>query len=610
MNSKFYILREFAENKVVDRERICHTYNITYSEFDDYIDELTVCDKYLSKIENDKCDYPYEVSKIGYEYLDKYRVELAVILAAGLGTRMGDKTKDDSKCLLTVKGEILIERLISQLRERGIKDIVVVIGHVKEKFYYLKDKYNVKLIENPEYNTKNTIASFHTAVEDMKNKNTYITVGDIYLEYNMFHTYEAEPFYAGPWTEDCTNEWVYLYDYDCKVQGVKVDGTFDYTIGGFSFHTKDFINRLIELAEDDYKRAGTEKYYWEDVLVNNIKILPDFYVHKIPSGVLKEFDTVKDLERLNDEIIVLKEKVRKIFNQTNDNFTITKLTAGLTNNSYLLTIKDEKYLIRVAGASTGLLIDRKNEKRNYDVLAKYNLTDEVVYFDEESGMKISKYIDGAKVIDLKNVEDIKESMKLYKKLHSLDIDTGHKVSIDKVLNSYMDVLDRYKIKFIYGDIDMYLKKCSEIIDFIKRENRPHSFTHGDAGYCNVLKFENNYNLIDFEFAGMADPLTDLALFGICSEMSIEDTLKLIDVYKACEVEDVNNKEFLQRFKLDSDEEKIKSLIVSYMALDILSCLIWHQIRVTITDIYTYNYGENNLKIFDECYKYLKTKNIL
>lgn len=53
------------------------------------------------------------------------------------------------RLLLNVKDEIMIERQIGQLREAGIDEIVIVVGYLKEKFEYLKEKYHVILVENP-----------------------------------------------------------------------------------------------------------------------------------------------------------------------------------------------------------------------------------------------------------------------------------------------------------------------------------------------------------------------------------------------------------------------------------------------------------------------------
>ena len=84
-----------------------------------------------------------------------YNVDNAIIMAAGVSSRFAPLSYEKPKALITVNGEVLIERQIRQLREVGINEIVVVVGYKKEQFYYLKEKFGVIIVENPEYNTRN-----------------------------------------------------------------------------------------------------------------------------------------------------------------------------------------------------------------------------------------------------------------------------------------------------------------------------------------------------------------------------------------------------------------------------------------------------------------------
>jgi len=80
-----------------------------------------------------------------------YKVDNAIFLAAGFGSRFVPITYELPKGLVSVKGEPMIERQIRQLLEKGINEIIIVVGYLKEKFDYLIDKYKVKLVYNPDY---------------------------------------------------------------------------------------------------------------------------------------------------------------------------------------------------------------------------------------------------------------------------------------------------------------------------------------------------------------------------------------------------------------------------------------------------------------------------
>ena len=91
----------------------------------------------------------------GRDYLNYHHPKQATILAAGYGLRMVPINTEEPKGLLEVHGEPLIERIIKQLHEVGITNIKIVVGFMKEHYEYLIDEYNVDLIVNPYYSTRN-----------------------------------------------------------------------------------------------------------------------------------------------------------------------------------------------------------------------------------------------------------------------------------------------------------------------------------------------------------------------------------------------------------------------------------------------------------------------
>lgn len=116
----------------------------------------------------------------------------------------------------------MIERQIEQLIEAGVTDITIMVGYLKEKFDYLIDKYGVKLVYNREYKYKNTLSTFYVAKEILRNKNMYICVSDVYIEENIYHKYEVEPYYIGAFYEDCKNEWRYIVNSKTRLRQLQL----------------------------------------------------------------------------------------------------------------------------------------------------------------------------------------------------------------------------------------------------------------------------------------------------------------------------------------------------------------------------------------------------
>ncbi len=104
------------------------------------------------------------------------KADNAVILAAGTGSRLIPLSFEKPKGLLSVRGEILIERQIRQLHEAGISDVTVVVGYLKEQFSYLADKYGVRLVENNDYRTTGSAASLAYAGDVLKNRLSYFHI--------------------------------------------------------------------------------------------------------------------------------------------------------------------------------------------------------------------------------------------------------------------------------------------------------------------------------------------------------------------------------------------------------------------------------------------------
>ena len=149
----------------------------------------------------------YELTGAGDDFLEQFKVDGALIIAAGFGSRFVPLTFETPKGLLEVFGERMIERQIRQLHEVGITDITIAVGYLKEKFEYLIDKYQVKLLYNPEYASKNTLTTIYRARKVLAGKNMYILSSDNWLRDNMFHAYECGAWYASSYMEGDTSEW-------------------------------------------------------------------------------------------------------------------------------------------------------------------------------------------------------------------------------------------------------------------------------------------------------------------------------------------------------------------------------------------------------------------
>lgn len=227
------------------------------------------------------------------------KVDNAIIMAAGTASRFAPLSYEKPKALIEVRGEVLIERQIRQLREAGIEEVVVVTGYKAEQFEYLKDKYGVVLINNPYYLTRNNNSSIYAAREYIKN--SYICSSDNYFITNPFESDVDESYYAAVYIEGETGEWCISED-DGWIKDVKVGGRDSWVMLGHVFWSESFSRSFLHILEDEYEWPETADKLWETIYIEHINELP-MKIRKYPTDFIFEFDTLDELREFDESYI-------------------------------------------------------------------------------------------------------------------------------------------------------------------------------------------------------------------------------------------------------------------------------------------------------------------
>lgn len=221
-----------------------------------------------------------------------YRVDNAVILAAGMSSRFAPLSYERPKGLAEVRGERLIERQIRQLTEAGIRDVFVVTGHQAEQFGYLREKYGVTLLYNREYRTRNNHSSIYTVREVLAN--SYICSADDYFTVSPFSPEEECSYYAAVYAEGETQEWCLAEDAEGYIRSVRIGGRDAWYMLGQAFWDETFTRRFLEILAAVYDREETKGKLWESIYAEHIGALP-MKLRKYPQGQIMEFDTLDEL---------------------------------------------------------------------------------------------------------------------------------------------------------------------------------------------------------------------------------------------------------------------------------------------------------------------------
>ena len=123
----------------------------------------------------------------------------AVILAAGMGKRLGELTKGNTKCMVEVNGVSLIDRALGQLASLDLNRVVIVVGYEGKKLMdYIGNRYDGRLkieyIENPIYDKTNNIYSLALAKEKLLEDDTLLIESDLIFDDRMFPLIVNNPY--------------------------------------------------------------------------------------------------------------------------------------------------------------------------------------------------------------------------------------------------------------------------------------------------------------------------------------------------------------------------------------------------------------------------------
>ena len=408
------------------------------------------------------------ITKTGLEALEPYRVNNAVILAAGASTRFIPLSLEQPKGLFEVKGERLIERQIKQLQDAGIKNITVVLGYKKEMFYYLEDKYGVKFIINDSFNIKNNIESLYLARKELKN--TYICVSDSYYIENPFNQFEYHTFYSGYYGKETTDE-VYA----------RADG----------------FGKITRIAKDN-------KIDFKEYLPGNIFEFDYF-------DELRKFDS-QYLGHTHSEII---RNIKLVFRcDEEDIIDFRNVSEGMTNTSFIFKIDGIDYIYRHPGDGTESIINRRNEKKSLIKAKEAGVDPTYIYADVNEGWKISIFIPEFREPDYNSFEDSKKILAVLRKLHKADI------TADYGMKPWEDALDMEKLlekkdPVCFVQYEGLKNNIGQLYKMTLADGVEKCFCHGDTYKPNwMIRPDGSVILIDWEYSGYSDPGIDVGYYVV------------------------------------------------------------------------------------------------
>ena len=514
---------------------------------------------------------------------EKANIRQAVILAAG-------ERKDFNKpaTFLEIEDEIIIERLIRILKDNGVNKIVIVVGYQNHYFENLNIK-GVELVYSDRYKWTGTMYSL-SLVEKHIDEDFLLIEGDLIFEEKAIdYLLESEEKNclvlaneSGSGDEglvETRNGSIFRISKDMH-QLSKIDGEF---IGLSRLSIDTYRDMLI-----DFKYSKNPYLHYEYVLLN-IKEKHKIGYTKIDDLVWSEVDTSEDYESLKFYVypklqrreMEFREKyIKDLFLEIMDDKhkikgNIEKL-GGMNNNNYKIYTDGGDFVFRLPGKGSNESVNRDSELFNAKVSHEMGIDANTIYFDNDSGLKITEYIDDAETLNVitarreDNMELMSYALNI---LHNSDKKFYRDFNPFSEIEQYKDTIMKEEASLLenFKELDSITNALEDKIEKLEIEYVP---THLDAWPENFVKGEDKIYLIDWEYSANYDRLWDVVSISLECEYSKDEEELFFNKY----------------FNGKPTELEIEKMNVLKVLMDIYWSM-WSLAKVSCgeSDLYEYSY---------------------
>lgn len=464
-------------------------------------------------------------------------VKNAIILAAGRSYSFAPFSYETPKALFKVRGETLIERQIQQLRAAGVANIAVVIGSMREKLYFLEEKYGVVLIENSLYASKNNLYSVLCAKEFLGD--CFLCNCDNYYPQNPFlgHSDSSVSYRQAISKKGIDKEFnCYVNESGRITRILSNDAAAPYSLVGCTYLTVATAQRLIGLYVEAQRGLSVDHLFWEEFVGAHLDEL-DIHIKQVDLGDVLEFDSVEDVRRFDPDLIenlnsrIVENICATLKCKRSDISNIKTVAKGLTNVSFTFDVGDERFVYRHPGGSSSVTANRPAEYQAQILAHQLGIDKTLVYIHPTDGWKISRFVSGTYDFTYADREALHRVLKLLRRYHTsgghIDFEYDPIATSDRMMTMACQVDPNLRVEFAE-----MRKKAGRLYELTKKDGVPLCPCHGDCYWPNFLISEKDLDLIDWEFGGMCDPANDFGgIIGRDLDFDDESDIEgLLEVY--------------------------------------------------------------------------------
>ncbi len=468
----------------------------------------------------------------GKEALEPYRVENAIIMAAGMPSQSAPLLCDIPMGLLRVRGEVLIERQVRQLHEAGIMDVIVVVGYMKERFFYLEDELGVEIRVSEDYAVRNNNSTLHLVRERLGN--TYICSSDNYFTENVFEPYVYKAYYPAVFFEGPTDEYLLTVGTGKRITQVSAGGRDGYGMLGHAYFDRAFSRAFVDVLEREYGRLSTAGKLWEDLYAEHADEL-EMVMRTYEPGVIYEFDSLDELGDFDPRFIenvdasILDNICATLDVGPDDVTDIHPIKQGLTNLSFSFRCNGGRYVYRHPVRRREASINRESEAFSQRVARDLGLDETFIFEDPMRGWKIARYLDGCTYLDYHDSAQVSRALSMLRTLHRSGVESRWLFSMHETTKRFIAALEDSRRTSFKG-FDELAALMDGLADRVEGDGVKPCLCHNDCYAMNILVSDGAMSLVDWEYSGMSDYASDLGAFICCSDYTYDRALEVLEVY--------------------------------------------------------------------------------
>jgi thiamine kinase-like enzyme/choline kinase/predicted transcriptional regulator len=553
----FQLLEAINQNANINQKRMAEVCGISIGKVNYLIHDLTFGNYIYS--EKTGRNIRYFLTQKGVDFLhsgiEAYRdkkvnihqesvreIKQAVILAAG-----PRKDFTHPAGLIEIDGTSLLKRNLDILQENGINDIVIVTGYKREALEELTEFSHYQFIYNPKYKWTGSMSSLALA-QDLIKGDFLLIEDDILIEERAIKELLTYP------ERDCIlianesgsgdeafveikNGYLHKISKD-KHQFNKIDGE----MIGVSKLSYEVYTKMVT----EYEQSNKNPFMHYEYMLLDISRHYKIGYLKMLNLVWGELDSLQHFDLITKHVypilkrkeavfreIFIKSKLMEAFDLAYEDIGDIQPFGGMTNKNFKVTFNGKEYVLRIPGNGTESMINRKEEKVNAALASELGLDTELVYFNEETGVKIAELIPDAETLTPKMAkrEDImKQTTDIFRKLHTSNVQMANRFDVFELIDKYEQLMNEANAK-PYESYEETRAQVMALREFYQGMSIELTPCHNDALPQNMVKSgEDKLYLIDWEYSGMNDPIWDLAWHAMESDLTPEEEELFLTLY--------------------------------------------------------------------------------